>query len=95
MTNTLATSQPTVESLRASVGEFVRATHRWERKIGNMLLRTLPPETLKKPLPDGDDGEDIECATVRELAEALIASDEVIENSVTDTLRTVGLCETK
>jgi hypothetical protein len=77
------------------VGDFVRATHRWERRIGKLLLRTLPPETLNMPLPDGDDCDDIEWATVRELAEALVASDEVIENSVTDTLQTVGLDETE
>jgi hypothetical protein len=73
------------------VAEFVRATHRWERRVGHVLLHTLPAEMLDLPLRHNGDAQDVECETVRDAIESLIASDEVIENSVTDTLRTVGL----
>ena len=53
------------------MGEFVRVTHRWGRRIGKLLPRTLLPETLNMPLAHGDDREDIVSNSTHNLAKEL------------------------
>jgi hypothetical protein len=80
------------KDLANRLADLLRDSFRWERRIGEAMLATLPPDVLKLPVRTQPEvGADDGARTVLDLIESLTPDDAAIENSVRDTLVMLGL----